>query len=64
MIYQHYKGALYKVMAFGEHTETGEDLVIYQDKTGKVWVRPAKMFLEKVVVDGKEMERFKFMGNF
>jgi hypothetical protein len=65
-IYNHYKGNKYKVLGVGKHSETLEDLVIYEalyeNKLGKLWVRPAKMFLEKVVVNGKEVPRFEYIG--
>ena len=45
--YRHYKGNLYKIIALGKHSETLEDMIIYQAvRDGKVWVRPAKMWNE------------------
>ncbi|WNJ77415.1 DUF1653 domain-containing protein [Bacillus velezensis] len=40
------------------HTETEEKLVTYEDQDGALWARPKDMFFGKVVVDGKEIERF------
>ena len=48
-IVRHFKGGLYRIIATGMHTETGEDLVIYQSlKDQRVWARPYKMFMGKV----------------
>ncbi len=67
-IYRHYKGELYKVIGIARHTETLEEFVVYRalyesKKFGKnaLWVRPKRMFLEKVKVDGKEVPRFRFV---
>ncbi len=67
--YQHYKGHLYEVIDLAHHSETLEELVVYRalydsPEFGKnaLWVRPVKMFLEKVEVDGQKMPRFKFIG--
>lgn len=55
--YRHYKGNLYKIIALGKHSETLEDMIIYQAvMDGKVWVRPAKMWNE--VVDNNGTLRF------
>jgi len=61
--YRHYKGNEYQVIGVAKHSETLEELVVYQALYGKkqIWVRPVKMFLEKVGVNGKKVPRFKFI---
>jgi len=67
-IYTHYKGKLYEVIGVAKHSETLEDLVVYKAlykgdfPMGQLWVRPKKMFLEQVEVDGKKVARFEFKG--
>ena len=62
-IYQHYKGQLYQVIDIVKHSETFEDMVLYQALYGEfgLWVRPLAMFLESVEVDGKLQKRFKLL---
>ncbi len=56
-VYKHYKGNLYKVLSLAKHSETVEDMVVYQSvKTGDKWVRPAYMWNE--TVDDKGTLRF------
>jgi hypothetical protein len=43
-IYQHYKGDLYTLLSVARHSETLEELVVYQNIQGDVWVRPLEMF--------------------
>jgi hypothetical protein len=60
-LYEHYKGLRYKVLAVARHSETLEELVVYQALYGEsgVWVRPLIMFLENVTINGKSQPRFK-----
>ena len=52
-IYRHYKGNLYKVIALAKHSETCEEMVIYQSvKTNEVWARPKEMWFEVVDKNG------------
>lgn len=48
-IYKHYKGNIYKIIALGKHSETCEDMVVYQStKDGEVWLRPKSMWNDKI----------------
>ncbi len=59
-IYKHYKGTKAKVLWEGFHSETLEPLVFYMHlEDGVVWARPKKMFLEKVKVGNKKVNRFQ-----
>lgn len=61
-IYKHYKGKLYEVIGLARHSETLEVMVVYKmayQKEGKnLWVRPLAMFTEKIIIEGKEVNRF------
>lgn len=55
--YKHYKGNLYKIIAFAKHSETAEEMIVYQSlKTGDIWVRPKSMWNE--IVDSEGTLRF------
>lgn len=60
-IYEHFKGGRYRVLEVGKHSETLEELVVYQalGDEGEIWIRPLDMFLEEVEVDGKMVGRFR-----
>ena len=57
--YRHYKGNVYKIIALAKHSETTEDMIVYQAvEHGDIWVRPKSMWNEEVLVDGKRVLRF------
>ncbi len=62
-LYKHRNGNLYQVLGVARHSETLEELVVYQALYGSygLWVRPAKMFTEVIEVDGKEEPRFEYI---
>jgi hypothetical protein len=60
--YRHFKGGLYEVLGVARHSETEEELVVYKNSRGDLWVRPRAMFLETVTHDGREVPRFAYLG--
>lgn len=66
-IYKHSKsGDLVKVLGVVKHSETLQDLVLYDhmgtNKLSDLWVRPKEMFEEMVTIEGKQMPRFQFIS--
>ena len=64
--YKHYKGKEYKVIEIATHSETLEEMVIYEalyeieDKGfNSLWVRPKKMFEEQIEHNGTMVNRFQ-----
>ena len=59
--YRHFKGGEYKVIGIAKHSETGEEMVVYQAlyDNNSLWVRPKKMFEEVIERDGKKLRRFE-----
>jgi len=62
--YEHYKGMRYKILGVGRHSESLEEMVVYQALygAGDIWVRPVTMFLENVLINGELTPRFKKVG--
>ena len=61
-IYKHYKGTKVRVLFEALHSENQEHLVVYMHlEDGGIWARPKHMFLENIILNGKEIERFKKM---
>jgi hypothetical protein len=62
--YRHYKGGEYEVVGTVRHSETLEPMTLYRALYGQMglWVRPAAMFNETVVIEGVERLRFTKMA--
>ena len=58
--YRHYKGNLYEVIDTVRHSETLEPMTLYRALYGQhgLWVRPAAMFEEQVLIVGVAQPRF------
>jgi hypothetical protein len=58
--YKHFKGNLYKIVTFAKHSETEEDMIVYENLSkGDIWVRPKSMWNE--IVDDKGTLRFTLL---
>ncbi|MEA3395770.1 MAG: DUF1653 domain-containing protein [Pseudomonadota bacterium] len=63
-IYRHYKHLMYEVLGTVRHSETLEPMTLYRALYGErgLWVRPAAMFGEEVVIDGVRQPRFAWVS--
>jgi hypothetical protein len=65
--YEHFKGKRNRVIGVAKHSETLEDMVIYEslydNEVSKLWARPLVSFLEEVEVNGQKVPRFKFISD-
>jgi hypothetical protein len=63
-IYRHYKNLMYEVLGTVRHSETLEPMTLYRALYGErgLWVRPAAMFEEEVVIDGVRQPRFAWVS--
>jgi hypothetical protein len=54
----------YEVIGTVRHSETLEPMTLYRALYGAhgLWVRPAAMFEEQVVIDGVPQARFTWLG--
>ena len=59
-LYKHYKGMHYEVVGTVRHSESLEPMTLYRALYGErgLWVRPAGMFNEEVVIKGVRQPRF------
>lgn len=62
-VYRHFKGNLYRLITVARHSETLEEMVVYQALYGEggYWVRPAAMWDEHVEKNGYSGPRFTFV---
>jgi hypothetical protein len=60
-IFEHYKGNRYKFISLAHHSETLEEMVVYQALYGDygIWVRPLSLFFGEMTIDGQTRPRFK-----
>lgn len=67
-VYEHYKGngKKYRVIGVAKHSETLEDLVVYEalydNEVSKLWVRPLEMFVGEAEIHGERVPRFRYTG--
>ena len=62
--YRHFKGKEYEVLGVARHSETEEEYVVSRQLYGEhgLWIRPASMWNELVIRDGKTQPRFVYIG--
>ena len=66
-LYRHFKGNLYQIITIGKHSETGEEMVVYQAMYGEfqVYIRPISLFIEKLDLekysDARQEYRFELV---
>lgn len=64
--YLHYKGNYYDVLGIAKHSETLEDMVIYEalykNELSQLWARPYELFIADKEKDGKKVKAFTYVG--
>lgn len=61
--FRHYKNKPYRYIGVVRHSETLEEMALYEtlyeNKLGKMWVRPKDMFFESIMLEGQPRARFQ-----
>ena len=56
-LYRHYKNLPYRFYTLVKHSETSDELVLYEclypNESGSFWVRPKAMFFESITQGAK-----------
>ncbi len=64
-VYRHYRWTIYKIIGIWKHSETLEDLVIYEalydNPVSKIWCRPLSNFTEEILIQNKKIKRFEIV---
>lgn len=62
-LYHHYKNKPYKFLGIAKHSETLQDMVVYEtryeNELATLWVRPQDIFESSLEMDGKKIPRFQ-----
>ena len=63
--YRHFKGQCYELIDIAHHSETQEPMVVYRALYADhgLWVRPLAMFFETIEREGKQLQRFQYLGS-
>jgi hypothetical protein len=62
-IWKHYKGKHYKILVFCRHSETSEELVVYErQEDDKTYARPLDLFFDEVEWEGEKLPRFQLFS--
>lgn len=63
--YRHFKGEYYQLLYLAKHSETQEEMVVYQALYGEqgIWVRPLSMWNEMVSYNAENVMRFSYIDS-
>lgn len=70
-IFKHYKGQYYRFLYQAIHSETEEEMIVYQQlyatikhPEGFIWTRPATMFHSNIIINNIDVKRFVLVDNY
>lgn len=61
--YRHFKGTIYRIITESISVDNKEPLITYLDYGGHTYTRSLREFTDKVLVDGKYVPRFEYLGS-